>query len=88
MKIKEGYDTYSVDEDHLMLLISYEPDEFNGILRSNEVAQFVIDCLREETSKEEILEKMIETYEGDPGLMKEDIDMVLDNLRTVGILEE
>ena len=88
MKIKEELTAYAVEDEYLMMLFSDEPEGFNGILRSNEEAQFIVDCLREETTKEEILAKMQETYDGDPSKMEEDIDVVISNLKTVGALEE
>ncbi|MBQ6574650.1 MAG: PqqD family protein [Lachnospiraceae bacterium] len=87
MKIKDSCLTHMVDDEYLMLLVSDDPEGFNGILRSNEDAQFIVECLREETTKEEILAKMQEAYEGDPEQMAKDIDTVIDNLKTVGALE-
>ena len=61
---------------------------FRGIVRSNETAAFVVDCLKDETSEDEILAKLKEEYEGDDDKMRSDLKNVLSKLREIEAIEE
>lgn len=88
MRIRRGIVTHRVDQDYVTVFTSDDPADFHGILRSNEEADFIMDCLKEETDEDGILARMQEVYSGDAEAMRADIRMVLDNLRKAGALEE
>lgn len=86
MKLKEGFITHQANGEHI--LIDAGANNFAGLVRSNPTAAFIIDCLKEETSSEEILKKMYEKYDGNKEKMKQDIDMIISKLHSIGALYE
>jgi hypothetical protein len=62
--------------------------KFSGMVRSNSVAGFIVDCLKEETTVEKILSAMEEKYNGSSEAMRADIEKILTKLRSIDALEE
>lgn len=85
MKLKETFITHTSNNEQILVDIS---GKFSGIVRNNDTAAFIVDCLKEETSIEEIINKMIEEYDAPIEDIKEGVDNVLNTLRKVGALDE
>ena len=88
MKLRKEVVLHNVDGDQIMVVAGQGADAFQGIARSNETAAFVVDCLREDATEEAILAKMRAAYKGDEAAMREDIRMVVERLRAIGVLDE
>lgn len=86
MKLKRNFVTQNVGDTQFMVATGSE--SFSGMVRSNRSAAFIIDCLRYETTKEEIVEKMLEKYEVDEETVSRDVDVILASLRRIGAVEE
>ena len=61
---------------------------FAGLIRSNKTAAFIVECLKEETTKEKIVEAMFEKYDAPKDVLAKDVSDVIEKLRKVGALEE
>ena len=88
MKLKSDLPVVELDGESIMVFASDEDSGFRGMLRSNPTAQFIVDCLKEDTDENGILAKLKEAFDGDENEMLEDIRMVIDNLHQTGALEE
>ncbi len=86
MKLKEGFVTHEMGGEQVM--VAAGSASFSGLVRSNATAAFIVDCLKEETTKEQILEKMQEKYEGSAEVMGADVDKIVAKLRSIGALDE
>ena len=86
MKLNKNYVTYMNDGTQIM--VSVDSSMFSGLVRSNETAAFVIDCLKEDTDIDSIVEKMLAEYEVSEEKAREDIEKVIDTLQTIGALDE
>ena len=53
MKLKEGFVTHEMGGEQVM--VATGSASFSGLVRSNATAAFIVDCLKEETTKEQIL---------------------------------
>ena len=45
------------------ILVSTNDNIFNGLIRTNEAASFIIDCLYVDTTVDEIVDKVIKRYD-------------------------
>ena len=89
MKLKEQYILYSARENELIAVpTGDETKNFKGLLRANESASFILECLKEETTEEEIVEKMVKEYDASKEELAQDVHEVIEQLRTVKALEE
>ena len=86
MKIKDSFIISEVGGD--IVLVPVESDGFKGIVRINKTSKFIIECLRLDTTKDAILDRLKEKYFGDEKEMAESIDIVLNTLRKVNALVE
>ena len=76
-------------EDFSVLVPVGKPDQyFNGILRLNGTATYIVESLREETTREALVQLLIDRYEGEEAQFVESVDRVLETLRRVGALKE
>lgn len=85
MKLKETFITHTTNNEQILVDTS---GKFSGIVRNNKTAAFIIDCLKEETSVDDIVDKMVEEYDAPLEDIKKGVDDVLDTLRKVGALDE
>ena len=86
MKLKTGFITQYIDD--VQYLVPTGDVAFNGMIRSNPTAAYVVDRLKEETTREQIADEMCRKYDAPREMIEADIDAVLDTLRGVGALEE
>lgn len=86
MKLKDSFITYSTDTEQIMVPVNNEG--FRGMVRSNKTAAFVIDCLKAECGKEDLVAKMKEKYDAPEEILIRDVERVLEVLRKIGALDE
>ena len=85
MKLKDTYITHESDGEQILLDTS---SSFAGLIRSNKTAAFIVECLKEETTKEKIVEAMFEKYDAPKDVLAKDVSDVIEKLRKVGALYE
>ncbi|MDD6880258.1 MAG: PqqD family protein [Firmicutes bacterium] len=85
MKLKDTYITHDSDGEQILLDTS---SSFAGLIRSNKTAAFIVECLKEETTQEKIVEAMFEKYDAPKDVLAKDVSEVIEKLRKVGALDE
>ncbi len=86
MKLKEGFITKETDGEQIMAAVGSA--KFVGIVRSNKTAAFIVDCLKNETTKEAIVEAMAQKYAAPRDVISADVEKILAKLRSIGALDE
>ena len=87
MKLCDGYILRCVAGKNIVVSVA-ENSSFNGMLTLNDTGVFFWKLLKEETTKEKLLEAVLSEYDVDSTVAKKDIDEFLQKLRDKGILEE
>ncbi len=87
MKLKSSFVVHSIANSQIMVPIGESADSFHGFLRSNETAAFLVDNLKEDTSKEQLVQKLLDEYEVDEIEASKAVDYVVEMLNTIGALE-
>ena len=87
MKLKQGFITHNVGKTQMMVATGPASSVFRGLVRSNETAAFIVDCLKKETTEEEIVKAMHERFEAPEGVIEKDVDKAIANLQRIGALE-
>ena len=85
MKLKGTYITHDSDGEQILLDTS---SSFAGLIRNNKTAAFIVECLKEETTQEKIVEAMFEKYDAPKEVLAKDVSDVIEKLRKVGALDE
>ena len=79
MKLKDTYITHDSDGEQILLDTS---SSFAGLIRSNKTAAFIVECLKEDTTQEKIVE------DAPKEVLAKDVSDVIEKLRKVGALDE
>ena len=86
MKLKADFITQEIDDTQFLVPVGAEA--CNNIVRSNKTAAFIVDCLKEETTKEKIVEEMCKKYDAPYETITEDVEGILVILRGINALDE
>ncbi len=86
MKLKSSFVTQKIDDTQFLVPLGNE--SFRGIVKSNSTAAFIVDQLKEETTKEAIIDAMCAQYDAPRETIEADVEKALNTLRSVGALEE
>ena len=86
MRLKNDFITQEIDG--VQYLVPVGAAQFFGMLRNNKTAAFIVDCLKEETTEEAVVDAMCEKYDAPPDAIAADVKGILSTLRSVGALEE
>lgn len=86
MRLKKEFVTQTIGDKQIMVAV--EGAAFSGIVRSNETAAFIVDCLKRDTTKEAIVSAMYAEYDAPIGVIAADVERILNILRRIGALEE
>lgn len=84
MKLKKGFVTHNSNGEQILVAAD---GSFNGIAKSNKTAAFIVDCLKEETTKEEIIDKMVQVYDAPRETIEKDVTKIIEQLNAIGAIE-
>ncbi|MBR3643999.1 MAG: PqqD family protein [Parasporobacterium sp.] len=86
MKLKPDFVTQDID--NTQYLVSTGAESFNGIVRSNKTAAFIVNLLKEETTPEKIVDAMCARFDAPRETISADVEKILGTLRRINALEE
>ncbi|MBP3855836.1 MAG: PqqD family protein [Ruminiclostridium sp.] len=86
MKLDPNFIIHSSNGEYYV--ITTGGGDFNGIVRNNETSDFICRCLREDTTEEAIIEKMLETYNAERSDVERDVKLVIEKLRSIGAIND
>lgn len=85
MKLKAEFITHGSQEEQVM--VSTDTKLFSGLVRSNSTASFIIDCLKQETTQEAIVEAMATEYDAPRERIAKDVAKIIGQLRGIGAID-
>ena len=88
MKIKENFEIVNIAGDYMLVPIGDQLEQFKGTVVLNEVSAFLLEKMKKEITKEELVQSLLEEYEVDPVTAKEDVENVLEAMRKTGIIND
>ena len=88
MKIKSGFAKRNIAGSEIVVPVGENASKFNGMITLNETGSFFWDSLSQETTKEEVVEKVLEIYEVGREKAEADFDKFTAMLKENGLLEE
>lgn len=86
MKLKTDFITQDIDDTQFLVPVGAEA--FSGIVRSNKTAAFIVDCLKEETTLNDIVDRMCAKYNAPRETIAADVAEIINTLRGINALEE
>ena len=86
MKLSDEFITQDVDDTQFLVPLGGEA--FSGIVRSNATAAFIVNCLKQETTAEAIVDAMCAKYDAPRETIAADVNEILGTLRSIHALDE
>lgn len=86
MKLKYDFVVRSVADKMVAIPVGDATEDFNCMITLNETGAFIFEHLKEETSKEKLLEAFLNEYDATPEQAENTIDSVLQKLKETDIL--
>ena len=87
VKLNRSFVTHTVDGEQIMVAVGGDVF-FHGMVRSNKTAAMIIDLLKNETSEKMIVEALHARFNAPKERIAQDVAAVLDQLRSIGALDE
>lgn len=88
MKIKSGFILRDVAGKTFVVATGELSKSFKGMITLNETGKFIWNLLENDTTKEEIVDKMLEVYEGvERSVVENDVEIFVEKLVRDNILE-
>ncbi|MBE6533276.1 MAG: PqqD family protein [Ruminococcaceae bacterium] len=85
MKLNKTFITHNSANEQLMISVG---GSFNGMVRSNPTAARIIEILKKEVTREEIIDKMLDEYDAPRSIIEQDVDKIVASLREIGAIDE
>lgn len=86
MKLRDGFITHESAGEHIT--VTAGNTAFNGMIRSNKTAGFIVECLKSDVTKEDIIKKMLEKYDAPRERIEKDVEKILGQLQEIGAIED
>ncbi|MBR4346475.1 MAG: PqqD family peptide modification chaperone [Oscillospiraceae bacterium] len=86
MRLSKDFITHSAGGENYV--VSTGNSSFNGMIKQNDTAFFITNCLKEEITEDGIVSKMLETYDVDEDTARQAVRDVVESLRSVGAIVE
>lgn len=88
MKTKKGFMLRSVGGRHVVVAVGKASEEFNGLITLNDSGAFLWELLSKGIEYDDLLKKMLETYDVTEMTAKAGLDRFLENVRGAGLIDE
>lgn len=82
MKLNPKFLTHETKGEHIT--VSTTGTKFNGLIRSNPTAAFIVESLKNDTTESKIVDKMLEKYDVDRNTAEKDVANIIGKLRSIG----
>lgn len=88
MKIKSGFMTRKIGDKIVGIAVGERSKEFNGMINLNETGQFIWKCLENNTTINEVVEKVVKEYEIDNDTANKAVNSFIDELKKHDFIED
>ena len=87
MKLRSCFLTHTTDGENYM--IPTAEAAFKGIVKSNDTAAFIVECLKTDTNEDEITDKLLSEFSGaDRDTVKRGVSGIIEKLKSIGAIDE
>ena len=86
MRLKDDFILHNTGEDFVIIATGEATKNFNGIIKLNNMGGEIVGLLTTDISEEEIIKAIVEKYEVEYEIAREDILNLLDSLRKARVI--
>lgn len=88
MRLKSGIVQSRVGEEYIAVATGEAGKNFNGMIRNNATAAFLVEKLARETTVEELVAAVLDVYDIDEATARADVEQTVEAFRRAGLLHE
>ena len=88
MKLKDDFILRTVGGQYLMVATGGAAAEFNGLVRNNKTANFILEQLRSDTTEDAVVSAVLDRYAVPAATARADVHQILEQLRDMNALDE
>lgn len=86
MKLNENFVIHKMSGEATLIPLAEAP--FHGLGEGNETVWVILNCLTTDTTEEQIVDTLADTFEGSREEMAEDVRSVIAKLKAIGAIDE
>lgn len=86
MKLNKDFIYRKVGSDSVLVPVG--SSSFSGMVKGNATTGELIECLKEDMTEEQMVDRMVEKYDAPRDVIANDVAKVLAKLREIGAIEE
>ena len=83
MKLKEEFVEHVSGKERMLISVN---SDFNGVVKANSTAGYIIELLTNEISYDEIVNAMAGKYNADRAVIEQDVRAILKQLESIGAI--
>lgn len=87
MKLKKDYILHTTGGEHMMVASGKAVRDFNGLVRSNDTANFLLEQLKKDQTEDQLVQALLDCYEVDPETARKDVRALVQKLLDEGFLD-
>lgn len=86
MKLNKNFITHQIDDQ--TFIVPTSGVDFHGLIQGNKTFAAIAECLQQQTTEEEIVEKLCQRYKGDRETIEKDVAETVRRLKEIGAIDE
>ena len=86
MKLKPDFQIVQMANDYMLVPTGDQIDSFNGTVILNEVSAFLLNQLKEDLEKEDLVERLVMEFDVESATARQDVDAAVEKMKQIGIL--
>ena len=86
MKLNSDFILHKMDGETVLVPTADAP--FRGLIQGNQSVGVILECLKEDVTREEIIEELCRRFQGDRALIEEDVTDVISRLDAIGAIKK
>ncbi len=88
MKLKFDYEIMNIADELTAVPINDNDNAFHGVLNINETGAFILNLLKEDTTVDTVVDKILSEYDGDKEQIRNYVEKFVAGLRENGLISE
>lgn len=88
MKMKSNFQIVNIVDEYMAIPVGDEMTSFGGTVLLNEVSAFLLEHMKKDITKDELIDQLLTEYDVDPERAKKDVEDTISKLLKVGLIQE
>ena len=88
MKLKYNFVSQKISDGYIAVAVGSDVAKFGGMIKMNKVGNSIFEMLKEETTIDEIVGKLLDKYDAGEDTIRKATEDFMETLKSEGVLED